>query len=95
MPASACKCNLNYSITNYRLNVIELQITNYFVKPFNYKLLSNVIKYVIELHVINYYPTLGLHPCHELTRKKINNYNRSIKNNVQTTRMMLSITVTK
>jgi len=25
---------------------------------FNYKLQSNVINYVIELHVINYYPTL-------------------------------------
>jgi len=30
---------------------------------FNYKLQSNVINYVIELHVINYYPTLQWWSC--------------------------------
>jgi len=29
---------LNYLITNYSLDVIELQVTNYFVKRLNYKL---------------------------------------------------------
>jgi len=49
---------VNYLITNYSLNVIELQITNYFVKIFSYKLQLNVINYVIELRVINFYRTL-------------------------------------
>jgi len=52
----------NYLITNYRLIVIELQITNYFFSRSitNYKLQSTVINYVIELQVINYFPTLTL-----------------------------------
>jgi len=53
---STCKCN--FKLLNYKLQLECNWITNYFVKPFNYKLQSNVINYVIELHVINYYPTL-------------------------------------
>jgi len=43
---------------NYRLKVIDLRITSYFLKTFSYKLQSNIIKYVIELHVINCYSSL-------------------------------------
>jgi len=33
---------INYLITSYRLNAIELQIINYFSKLFNYKLQSTI-----------------------------------------------------